>query len=91
MLANPPRLESNLRYIARFRLESRLVSEAAYFYTNLVSATHFLTTCDHSAFTNWTRSVFEAHINGRGSPSDPTRLVRSTGSEGDGGAGGRGS
>ena len=29
---------------ARFRLESRLVSEAAYFYTNLVSATHFLTT-----------------------------------------------
>ena len=29
--ANPDRLESNLRYIQRFRGESRLVSEAAYF------------------------------------------------------------
>ena len=66
MLANPPRLESNLRYIARFRLESRLVSEAAYFYTNLVSATHFLTTCDHAAFTNLDADVFEAHMAAEG-------------------------
>ena len=36
--AAPPQLASNLAYVARFRLASRLVSETAYFYTNLVSA-----------------------------------------------------
>lgn len=60
--ANPPFLESNLRYIARFRRESRLRSEAAYFYTNLVSAAHFLASCDHAAFTNLDADVFEAHM-----------------------------
>jgi hypothetical protein len=60
--ANPPFLESNLRYISRFRRESRLVSEAAYFYTNLVSAARFLATCDHEAFTNLDADVFEAHM-----------------------------
>ena len=60
--ANPPFLESNLRYVARFRRESRLRSEAAYFYTNLVSAARFLATCDHAAFTNLDADVFEAHM-----------------------------
>ena len=64
--ANPPDLESNLRYISRFRRESRLVSEAAYFYTNLVSATHFLTKCDHAAFTGLDEDVFEAHMAAEG-------------------------
>jgi hypothetical protein len=64
--ANPPDLESNLRYIARFRRDSRLVSEAAYFYTNLVSATHFLTKCDHAAFTGLDADVFEAHMAAEG-------------------------
>lgn len=36
--AAPTQLASNLAYIARFRLASRLVSETSYFYTNLVSA-----------------------------------------------------
>ncbi|KAG0599658.1 hypothetical protein M758_12G169700 [Ceratodon purpureus] len=40
--ANPPQLHSNLLYINRYRHQSRLVSEAAYFYTNLVSAEHFI-------------------------------------------------
>lgn len=40
--ANPPQLHSNLLYINRYRHHSRLVSEAAYFYTNLVSAEHFI-------------------------------------------------
>jgi hypothetical protein len=40
--ANPPQLHSNLLYISRYRHHSRLVSEAAYFYTNLVSAEHFI-------------------------------------------------
>lgn len=40
--ANPPQLNSNLLYINRYRHHSRLVSEAAYFYTNIVSAEHFI-------------------------------------------------
>lgn len=36
--AAPTQLASNLAYITRYRLHSRLVSETAYFFTNLVSA-----------------------------------------------------
>ncbi len=36
--AAPPQLASNLAYVGRFRRATRLVSETAYFYTNLVSA-----------------------------------------------------
>lgn len=36
--ANPPQLASNLEYIQRFRMHSRMVSESAYFFTQLVSA-----------------------------------------------------
>lgn len=36
--ANPPQLASNLEYIQRFRMGSRMVSESAYFFTQLVSA-----------------------------------------------------
>lgn len=36
--AAPQQLGSNLAYISRFRLAGRLVSETAYFFTNLVSA-----------------------------------------------------
>ena len=35
--ANPPQLASNLEYIQRFRMHSRMVSESAYFFTQLVS------------------------------------------------------
>lgn len=34
--AKPPRLASNLEYIQRFRMASRMVSESSYFYTQLV-------------------------------------------------------
>ena len=34
--ANPPNLASNLEYIQRFRFQSRMISESAYFYTQLV-------------------------------------------------------
>lgn len=44
--ANPPQLYSNLLFIQRYRHQSRLVSEAAYFYTNLVSAESFIDNLD---------------------------------------------
>ena len=34
--ANPPQLASNLLYIERFRMQSRMQSESAYFFTQLV-------------------------------------------------------
>lgn len=34
--ANPPQLASNLMYIERFRMHSRMMSESAYFFTQLV-------------------------------------------------------
>jgi hypothetical protein len=36
--ANPPRLASNLEYIQRYRMQSRMMSEAAYFFTQMVRA-----------------------------------------------------
>ena len=52
--AAPARLVSNLEYVARFRAESRLVSEAEYFLTNLMSAVHFVETCGPDALSNIT-------------------------------------
>ncbi|KOM43015.1 hypothetical protein LR48_Vigan05g061900 [Vigna angularis] len=40
--ANPPKLHSNLKFIKLFRRQAKLVSEAEYYYTNLVSATSFI-------------------------------------------------
>jgi len=57
--ANPGELESNVQYITRFRAESRLVSEAAYFFTNLVSAVHFLGQATASAFTGMDVQEFD--------------------------------
>ncbi|KFK39302.1 hypothetical protein AALP_AA3G227000 [Arabis alpina] len=44
--ANPPQLHSNLLYIQRYRRESKLVGEAAYFFTNLLSAESFISNID---------------------------------------------
>lgn len=40
--ANPPQLHSNLLYILRYRRQSRMVAEAAYFFTNMLSAESFI-------------------------------------------------
>ncbi|KAK4490091.1 hypothetical protein RD792_000747 [Penstemon davidsonii] len=47
--ANPPQLHSNLSYIQRFRRETRLVAEAAYFFTNMLSVESFITNIDAKA------------------------------------------
>lgn len=44
--ANPPQLHSNLLYVQRYRRQSRLVSEAAYFFTNMLSAESFISNID---------------------------------------------
>ncbi|TVU47656.1 hypothetical protein EJB05_07262 [Eragrostis curvula] len=44
--ANPPQLHSNLLYIQRYRRETRLVSEAQYFFTNILSAESFIWNID---------------------------------------------
>ncbi|KAG9451102.1 hypothetical protein H6P81_011067 [Aristolochia fimbriata] len=44
--ANPPQLHSNLLYIQRYRRQSRLVSEAAYFFTNILSTESFIWNID---------------------------------------------
>ncbi len=43
--ANPPNLASNLEYIQRFRFQSRMISESAYFYTQLVSSACNVCSC----------------------------------------------
>ncbi|XP_057503091.1 vacuolar protein sorting-associated protein 9A [Actinidia eriantha] len=47
--ANPPQLHSNLLYIQRYRRQSRLVSETAYFFTNILSAESFILNIDAKA------------------------------------------
>ncbi|CAL0305535.1 unnamed protein product [Lupinus luteus] len=47
--ANPPQLHSNLLYIQRFRHQSRLVGEAAYYFTNMLSAESFISNIDAKA------------------------------------------
>ncbi|KAK9833087.1 hypothetical protein WJX74_006750 [Apatococcus lobatus] len=47
--ANPPNLASNLEYIQRFRFQSRMISESAYFYTQLYSAASFIETINASS------------------------------------------
>lgn len=44
--ANPPQLHSNLLYIQRYRRQSRMVSETAYYFTNILSAASFISNID---------------------------------------------
>jgi len=46
MQANPPQLYSNLLYIQRYRQQPRLVSEVAYFFTNILSVESFIWNID---------------------------------------------
>ncbi|PON76632.1 VPS9 domain containing protein [Parasponia andersonii] len=44
--ANPPQLHSNLLYIQRYRCQSRLVGEASYYFTNMLSVESFISNID---------------------------------------------
>ena len=66
--AQPPQLASNLAFIMRFRLQSRLVSEASYYFTNLMSATHFLETADASQFKGVSSAEFTRRLAAAGLP-----------------------
>nr|GMD40283.1 vacuolar protein sorting-associated protein 9A-like [Ipomoea batatas] len=59
--ANPPQLHSNLLYIQRFRHETRLVSEAAYFFTNILSAESFIRNIDAKAL-SMDETEFESNM-----------------------------
>ncbi|TQD70670.1 hypothetical protein C1H46_043800 [Malus baccata] len=47
--ANPPQLHLNLLYIQRYRRQSRLVGEASYFFTNMLSVESFISNIDANA------------------------------------------
>ncbi|XP_042513929.1 vacuolar protein sorting-associated protein 9A-like [Macadamia integrifolia] len=49
--ANPPQLHSNLKFIQLFRQQSKLVSEVAYYFTNLMSAKLFIVDLDCKSLT----------------------------------------
>lgn len=59
--ANPPELHSNLLYIQRYRSQSRLVSEAAYFFTNMLSAESFIMNIDAKSL-SMEESEFEKNM-----------------------------
>ncbi|GMI88678.1 ARABIDOPSIS THALIANA VACUOLAR PROTEIN SORTING 9A [Hibiscus trionum] len=59
--ANPPQLHSNLKFIQLYRKQSNLVSEAAYFLTNLVSAKSFIVDLNAKSLTI-EESEFEASM-----------------------------
>uniref|UniRef100_A0A1J3CGT1 Vacuolar protein sorting-associated protein 9A n=1 Tax=Noccaea caerulescens TaxID=107243 RepID=A0A1J3CGT1_NOCCA len=76
--ANPPQLHSNLLYIQRYRRESKLVGEAAYFFTNILSAESFISNIDAKSL-SMDEAEFEknmesarARISGLGSQSYQT-------------------
>ncbi|KAJ2665604.1 hypothetical protein IWW48_000055 [Coemansia sp. RSA 1200] len=48
IMANPPKLVSNLQYIMRFRSADRMQSEAGYYVTNLQGAVAFIESMDAS-------------------------------------------
>ncbi|CAL9114196.1 unnamed protein product [Musa textilis] len=75
--ANPPQLHSNLLYIQRYRRQSRLVSEAAYFFTNILSAESFIWSIDAQAL-----SMEEAEFQRKMQCARAHLMGLSTGTEG---------
>lgn len=73
--ANPPRLESNLQFVSRFRKADRLVSETAYFFTHFVSATSFLETLDATSLVGVDPAAFLRSMHRAGFPVSEDALA----------------
>lgn len=73
--ANPPRLESNLQFIHRFRKADQLVSETSYFLTTFVSAASFLETLDATSLVGVDPAHFLRSMREAGFPVTEEALV----------------
>ncbi|KAF8030390.1 hypothetical protein BT93_E2738 [Corymbia citriodora subsp. variegata] len=85
--ASPPQLHSNLLYIQRYRRQSRLVAEAAYFLTNMLSAESFISNIDAKALsmdeTEFSSNMESAQALLSGLSTDVDGLSNQTDSTGD--------
>ncbi|XP_010063331.1 vacuolar protein sorting-associated protein 9A [Eucalyptus grandis] len=85
--ASPPQLHSNLLYIQRYRRQSRLVAEAAYFFTNMLSAESFISNIDAKALsmdeTEFSSNMESARALLSGLSADVDGLSSQTDSAGD--------
>ncbi|XAR57471.1 hypothetical protein NMG60_11025627 [Bertholletia excelsa] len=59
--ANPPQLHSNLKFIQLYRRQAKLVSETAYYFTNLVSAKSFIVDLDAKSL-SMDETEFQEHM-----------------------------
>jgi hypothetical protein len=80
ILLSPKHMYSNLRYVQRFRSESKLRSEAAYYYTQMESAVLFISNADHKSFTispdDFARGMREGEERLRSGKDVPTFIPR---------------
>ena len=83
--AGVDKLESNLQYIQRFRKSSRLASEAAYFYTNVMSATSFISTVNADSL-SIDKKVFIENMRAAGIPFPDADAEKGDTTAGAGGA-----
>uniref|UniRef100_A0A1I7TM97 Rab5 GDP/GTP exchange factor n=1 Tax=Caenorhabditis tropicalis TaxID=1561998 RepID=A0A1I7TM97_9PELO len=72
---NPPLIQSNVKFISRFAIPSRLMSgEAAYFFTNLSCALEFARNMNHESL-QMEKTEFEAYTSGHLAP--PLSVINS--------------